>query len=113
MTCSNGVKRHLHPILIRDNCWRWAAGSSRARPRGTNKEAMMMEGGLGMLILSGLALISMGYGWALAVGIIGLASLFLILGGEGMLMSTFVLSAVYRVKARNEKGRTRETVLDW
>jgi hypothetical protein len=70
-----------------------------------------MEFGAGIIVMSGLALISLGYGWALALGALGLISVYLILSGCGTLMSSLVLSAVS--KARSHGLPKTEDIIEW
>jgi hypothetical protein len=72
-----------------------------------------MEGILGILIMGGLALISLGYSWVLVLGVFGLVSVLFILGGVGTLMSSLLLSAVGNVKAQKDKRDTADLTMDW
>jgi len=70
-----------------------------------------MELGAGIIVMSGLGLISIGYSWALALGALGLVSVYLILSGCGTLMSSLVLSAVS--KARSRGRPSTEEIIEW
>lgn len=71
-----------------------------------------MEGVLGVLTFGGLIMVILGYGAVIALGAVVLASIILLLGGVGMLLSTLVLSAVYRLKESFTRGRRRGHVLE-
>jgi hypothetical protein len=70
-----------------------------------------MEFGAGMIVMAGLGLISVGYGWAFALGALGLISVYLILSGCGTLMSSLVLSALS--KGRSGKPSKAEDIIEW
>ena len=72
-----------------------------------------MEFGIGSIVMTGLALISLGYSWVLVLGVFGLVSVLFILGGVGTLMSSLLLSAVGNVKARKDKQDIADIAMDW
>jgi len=72
-----------------------------------------MEGGIGLIIMTGLALISLGYGWVMVLGVFGLMSVLLIIGGVGTLMSSLMLSAISKFKDQTMKGSKVTDPLEW
>ena len=70
-----------------------------------------MEFGAGIIVMAGLGLISVGYGWALALGALGLISVYFILSGCGTLMSSLVLSAVSKARSRGQPST--EEIIEW
>jgi hypothetical protein len=70
-----------------------------------------MEFGAGIIVMAGLGLISLGYGWALVLGALGLISVYLILSGCGTLMSSLVLSAVSKARSRGQPKT--EEIIEW
>lgn len=70
-----------------------------------------MEPGAGIVVMAGLGLISVGYGWALALGALGLISVYLILSGCGTLMSSLVLSALSKIRSRGPSEA--EDIIEW
>jgi len=70
-----------------------------------------MEFGAGLIVMAGLGLISIGYGWAIALGALGLISVYIILSGCGTLMSSLLLSAVSKARSRGQPPT--EDIIEW
>jgi len=70
-----------------------------------------MEGILGTIVMTGLALIALGYTWVFLVGTFVLVSICLVISGAGTLLSSLVISGVSQLRSRWTTRSSTEEVI--